>query len=362
VKYRLSYETRAGRCCWCWEPLPENDSHAVVRSAGGHPLELRFHHACWRTYRLLSGVEGGEQAASLKEWTPARAEALRLHAGKTLEEMATAVKVSKERLLQFMSGAVQLGEKPLARMAELAVLTRFDRDEPIDWSDRRAVFCLCMHAGWGITDLAGRMGVRPPTVSRWWDQGVPALSVRYRAMLTVIARQAGFDAGMVVDDRLWTPQSIAETIAASPYTLAEWAQAAGVTTTTLYDVRMKRRFSREAAWKLTRAAVRFGVLLPPVGHIAPKKRRRRPFPDGYNGPNVATAWTRDEIALVGRFPDAEVSRRLGGRRTPVAARRIRQTLGLGAVDPRHWDGAERDPGFTPDEMWERYQKYLRGEN
>ncbi|MBY0528016.1 MAG: hypothetical protein K2R98_31755 [Gemmataceae bacterium] len=61
--------------------------------------------------------------------------------------------------MSYLSGHTKLGQLPLRRARDLATQTRFKQDAAIDWSDRRAVVCLCMAQGWNAGDLAGRLGV-----------------------------------------------------------------------------------------------------------------------------------------------------------------------------------------------------------
>jgi hypothetical protein len=63
----LQRVSRGGRCAWCFEPLGEFDSHAIVRDVSDPPLKLRFHHRFWASYRGLPGVEGGEPRALYRE-------------------------------------------------------------------------------------------------------------------------------------------------------------------------------------------------------------------------------------------------------------------------------------------------------
>ena len=81
-----------------------------------------------------------------------------------------------------------------------------------------------------------------------------------------------------------------------------------------------------AASEMGAAACR-GVALPPE---RVERRRRRALElnfgqrliPGYHGPR----WTRRQVALLGKLPDAEVARRTG--RTPNAVRQKRETLGI----------------------------------
>ncbi len=227
-RYDLTHERAAALCAWCWEPIDAVGAHAVVRRGGA--VELHFHHRCWPVYRSLSGIEGAEAAALYREWRPERIESLRLHAGLTLVQLAGRLHVQVERLVQVLRGSRRLGRKPLARLRSLAVDARFERTEEagvIDWSDRRAVFCMCARLRWTGGDLARRLGVKDDTVTAWWDRGVPRTSVRFRSALTRLAREHHFDAGMLVDDRLWTPELLRAAVQKSGLTRAAFAAAGG---------------------------------------------------------------------------------------------------------------------------------------
>jgi len=280
--YDLRHETGPGRCAWCWQPLPTAESHAVVSAVRAPPLELRLHHKCWQVYRGLSGIEGAELRALYREWTPQRIEALRLHAGLTLVQLAARLKVSVERLRGVLGAEGHLGQKPTARLRGIAVDTRFERAEQageIDWSDRRAVRSLCMHCGWNAAALAGRLDVRDNTVTAWWDKGCPKLSVRHWARLNALARQHHFDAGMLMTDHLWTTELCRGAVEKSGVTQAAFAALAGCHWATVRDaIQGRRRVNRAMAYYFSRAALRLSLRLPPEGRIEPKRRAPRPGP------------------------------------------------------------------------------------
>jgi transcriptional regulator with XRE-family HTH domain len=362
ARYHLSYETRPGRCAWCWSPLPAAQSHAVVRAAAGRPLELRFHHTCWPVYRGLSGIEGRELKALYREWTPQRVEALRLHAGLNLTQLAAKLGIGKERLTRYLSGQLpRLGQKAVARLRGLAVDTRFERQEQggglIDWDDRRAVFSLCMHCGWTAGELARRLGVRDGTVTAWWDRGCPRQSVRHWNALNQLAREHHFDAGMLVDDRLWTPELARAAVEQSGLTQAAFAAAAGCFVSLIRDAVLgRRRVNRAMAYSLTRAAARLNLPLPLVGRIEPLRRAPRPFPGGLKGPQGGRVWRPEELALLGTVPDREVVARLGTR-SHVAVMRMRRELGIPRVPWRGWDGTPRAcPVPLPDVLRRYYSR------
>jgi hypothetical protein len=120
-----------------------------------------------------------------------------MHAGLNAKQFAAQLHVTRDRLSAFLSGQLpRLGAKVTARLRGLAVDTRFERQEEagavIDWSDRRAVFGLCMHCDWKAGDLARRLGVTDITVTSWWERGCPKESIRHCAQLSVLARQHSF--------------------------------------------------------------------------------------------------------------------------------------------------------------------------
>src|SRR5260370_3168094 len=92
--------------------------------------------------------------------------------------------------------------------------------EPL-WSAFDPALCLAMHCGWKAPDMARRLGVAYATVTAWWDKGVPKQSVRYWNQLNAIARQYKFDAGMLLDDYLWTRELVEESMACSGCSRAE---------------------------------------------------------------------------------------------------------------------------------------------
>jgi hypothetical protein len=308
---------------------------------------LRFHHSCWATYRGISGIEGQERGALYREWSPQRVESLRLHAGLNVEQMAAKLEITKEKLIAYLSGHGELGPKPARLVRGLAVDTRFESQEAgeIDWSDRRACFCLCRHCGWQAGELARRLNVLDNTVTAWWDRGVSKWSVRYWSQLNVLARQNGFDAGMLVDDYLWTPELLREAIERFGGSLVEWAQAGGLDTSNLVRQALGGacRINRRMAYHFTLAAIRLRVPLPPKGYIEPKRRARRPFPGGCRGAQGSRLWKPEELALLGTMPDRTVAEKLGNR-TVIAVRHMRRKLGLKGV-PR-W-AATPQPASAP---------------
>jgi hypothetical protein len=125
--------------------------------------------------------------------------------------------------------------------------------------------------------MSNRLDVKGQTVTAWWDRGCPRASVRHWAALNALARQRLFDAGMLVDDRLWTAELTSQAVAVSGLTRAAFAAVARCHECLIRDaVQGKRRVNRSMAYHLTRAAVALGLALPPAGRIAPKTRAPRP--------------------------------------------------------------------------------------
>jgi hypothetical protein len=361
ANYDLRYETRECRCAWCWKPIDDRASHTVAASVGSPYLELRFHHECWPIYRACSGIEGTELDAFYREWSPQRVETLRLHAGLNVGEMAARLHVPKARLIDFLSDSATLSRSSLSRLRQLAVDTKFERQEAgaIDWSDRRACFCLCMHCDWRARDLAQHLGVLYSTISSWCDRGVSKQSVHHWSKLDALARKHKFDASMLIDDHLWTKEFLEQVMRQSGHSKADWVRASGSASpfflrAALHGVaRMNRRF----AYCLTRAAIRLNLPLPPKGHIGILRRPPRPFPGGYRGPQGARIWKLEELALLGTMPDRVVSEKLGNR-TVIAVRHMRRALGLPGVPKIRWTGAVRPAPLPLEEVVARYEKHL----
>lgn len=357
--YDLAHETRGGRCAWCFEPICAIGAHTVIRAVSSPPLELHFHHACWPIYRGLSGIEGAELKALYREWTPQRVETLRLHAGLTLAQLAAKLRLTKERLTAYLSGqASQLGQKPIARLRGLAVDTRFERQEQgggvIDWSDRRAVFGLCMHCQWTAGELGRRLGVQDTTVTAWWDKGCPKQSVAHWSRLNQLAHEHHFDAGMLIDDHLWTPELLRAALDAGGHTQADLARAAGCHPALIRDAALaRRRLNRTMAYHLTRGAIQLGWTLPAQGCIEPKRRPPRPFPGGHKGPQGGRIWRPEELAVLGTMPDKNAAATLPDR-TLVAVMRMRRSLGISKVSKIGWDGTPRPCPVPRAEVLRRY--------
>jgi DNA-binding transcriptional regulator YiaG len=358
-RYDLAHERRGGRCAWCWEPLGETDSHTVVRACVAPALELRFHHECWLGYRTVSGIEGRELKALYREWSPQRVETLRMHAGLNMAQFTARLHMTRDRLSAYLSGKLRrLGRKVTTRLRNLAMDTRFERQEEagavIDWSDRRAVFCLCMHCDWKAGDLARRLEVRDTTVTAWWERGCPKESIRHCARLSVLARQHGFDAGMLLDDHLWTPELARRAVERSGLSRSAFAQVAGCGESLIGDAqRGLRRLTRQVCYYLTRGALQLGLPLPPVGRIGPKRRGPRPFAAGFGGRQPAQMWRPEELAVLGTVPDREAAERLRPR-TYIAVLRMRQSLDIPRVPAVHWDGTPRPCPVPLGEVLRRY--------
>jgi hypothetical protein len=362
ANYDLRYETRECRCAWCWKPINDRASHTVAASLGSPYLELSFHHECWQVYRACSGIEGPELDAFYREWSPQRVEALRLHTGLNLGEMAAKLHVPKARLIDFLSESATLSRSSLSRLRQLAVDTKFERQEAgaIDWSDRRACFCLCMHCDWRARDLAQHLGVLYSTISSWCDRGVSKQSVHHWSKLDAVARKHKFDASMLIDDHLWTKEFLEEAMARSGRSIADWVRASGSASDFFVRGTLGDKvacINRRIAYYLTKAAIRLNVPLPGRGYIEPLRRPPRPFPGGYRGPQGARIWKPEELALLGTMPDRVVAEKLGTR-TVIAVRHMRHALGLEGVPKLRWNGAVQPAPLPLEEVVARYDKHI----
>lgn len=363
--YDLRYETRESRCAWCWENIDGLTSHTVVAALRSPYIELRFHHDCWPVYRACSGIEGRQRDALYREWSPQRVDMLRMHAGLNQNELAAKLHIQKEKLIAFLRGDCRLGQRSLALLRDIAVHTKFEWQDPdaIDWSDRRACFCLAMHCGWNAREMAFRLDVLYATITAWWDRGVPKQSVRYWTQLNVVARQHRFDARMIIDDYLWTREFLKQAIAQSGYTKADWVRA-GQGQSSFFvagSLHTAPRINPKMAFHLTKAAMRLGAPLPQKGYIEPKRRPPRPFPGGCAGPQGARIWKPEELALLGTKPDRVIAAELGTR-TYIAVRHMRRSLGIAPVPKRRWSGKPIAASFPLEEVLARYEARLRGES
>jgi len=367
-RYDLSYETCPGRCAWCWKPLPETDSHAVVRSLRAPPIELRFHHPCWAAYRSLSGIEAGAVGMG-GDWTPERVETLRLHTGQTVRAFALALGVTENNYRRLLSGdTTVLGPGVLARVKSVAMNSRFERTDPVDWTEGRAVFCLRMEQGWSLGELAREIGASTQQVQLWQWQGVPVRSVRTHGRLSQVARRVRFDAGMVVDHYLWTHEYLTDLFTAhtAKHSAQDWALAGRTEQGTFRQwLRGTRKIVPESAWHLTQAALRLGLPLPAKGLVPLRKcawsvERKMPAPEDETRRLEAlreAKWTLENVRQLGTVPDRVLAQRLGRTRNSVAI--MRRELGIATVDVRTWDGVER-PQTVPDEelnrRWDEFRE------
>jgi len=317
----------------------------------------------WAEY-LCRAIEEQLRDALYREWSPQRVDTLRMHAGLNQKEMAGKLHIPQEKLIAYLKGDCTLSHRQLSLLRDLAVDTKFERQEAgaIDWSDRRACFCLAMHCGWKAPDMARRLGVAYATVTAWWDKGVPKQSVRYWNQLNAIARQYKFDAGMLLDDYLWTREFVEESMARSGCSRAEWVRASNSSSS--FFIRgalgFAARINRSMAYLLTKAALRLGAPLPPRGYIEPKRRPPRPFPYGCKGAQGARVWQAHELALLGTMPDRVVAQQLGSR-TYVAVRHMRRALGLQGMPSRRWQGTPVPASLPLEEVLDRYRKHIHAD-
>lgn len=360
--YELSYQTAPGRCAWCWEPLPAAETHTVVTAARPPHLELHFHHPCWDAYRSTSGVKLGPVGSS-HDWTAERIETLRIGAGMTLRAFAKELGVTESTYRRILAGDESaFGPGVSTRLRRFASVARFESKSPIDWSDPRALFCLRMHLRLRKGALARAIGTSDQQIAVWDRDGVPRRSVRTWGRLARLAAKQKFDASMVVDDRLWTPELLREAIERSSRSIYQWGAAAGWSYQAVQQwAAGTRPIHREAAWGLTRAAVEFGQPLPQEGVVGYRKgawsRERRPLSPEHEAKRLAalaeSKWTLDLLRQLGTMPDRELAVRLGRTRNSVAI--MRRTLGIASVDARYWDGSILPQQLADDEILSRWE-------
>ncbi len=93
-------------------------------------------------------------------------------------------------------------------MKRLAATHKFESQSHIDWSDRRALFCLRMALGWKYNKLARAIGASEQQLGPWERAGVPQRSVRTWGRLAKLAVANDFDQSSILDDRLWTRERL----------------------------------------------------------------------------------------------------------------------------------------------------------
>ena len=144
----------------------------------------------------------------------------------------------------------------------------------------------------------------------------------------------------------------------------EWAVAASCSTQAIQQWSTgSRPIHREAAWKLTRAAWRFGVELPPAGMVGYRKgaltKERRPPAPEHEARRLArlkeSKWTLDQLMVLGTMPDRVVAEHLGKSRNSVAI--MRRALGLDVLDLRNWDGKSRPQTVARQELQARWDRF-----
>lgn len=362
----ISYETRGGRCCWCWEPMSATESHTVVRARSSPPLELRFHHRCWPTYLALSGLQARPVGVA-GDWPPERLERLRLHNGMDVRTFAARLGVTEHTLRRILCGdSTALGPGVEGQIKHLAVQSRFERSDPVDWTQGEAVFCFRMERGWNLSAMAIEVGCSAQQLQLWQWSGVPERSVRTHGRLSTLARKYGFDAGMILPHRLWTHEFLREVMDhhGERYPVSAWALAGRVNQGTLRQwLRGERNIVPESAWHLTRAAITLGLPLPPEGLVPLRKgawaesgcrltveqleRRKRAQQEA--------RWSLDTLRLLGTLPDRELARQLGRSRNSVSI--MRRELDIPVVDVRDWDGQPRPQTVSDEELQRRWQDY-----
>lgn len=360
AKYHLSYEATDGRCAWCWERLPAAEPHAVVSASRPPHLVLHFHNPCWDAYRAVSGVDLGPVGSS-DGWTPERLETLRIGSGMSRRAFCGQLGITEGTYARILAGdAAAFGPGVRNRVRRFAAVARFDSQSPIDWSDRRAVFCLRMHCGLKPSEFARLIGASVQQLPIWERGGVPVRSVRTWGRLAALARKRGFDASSVVDDRLWTTDHVKAAIKASGRSNRVWAVAAGCSQQAIQQWRAgSRPIHREAAWKLSRAAQDLGVELPPPGLVGYRKGawsvKRTPSEEQESKRLEAlreAKWDIETLRLLGTRPDRVLAAAIGKSRNSVAT--MRRALEIPVIDARTWDGQVQPQVLSDDELSRRW--------
>ena len=251
-----------------------------------------------------------------------------------------------------------------ARLKKLAAIHKFESQSPIDWSDNRAPFCLRMTLGWKYNKLACALGASDQQIGLWERGGVPQRSVRTWGRLAKLATANNFTASDIVDDRLWTSRRLQHAIEQSGRSKREWAVAASCSTQAIQQwLAATRPIHREAAWKLTRAGLRFGVELPPIGLVGYRKgalsKDRRPAAPEDEARRLErlreSKWTLDQLMVLGTMLDRVVAEHLGKLRNSVAI--MRRALGVDVVDLRTWDGESRPQIIAREELQARWDRF-----
>jgi hypothetical protein len=265
ASYRLHYETRGGRCVWCWEALGELESHTVVSAVAPPSLELRFHHQCWPSYLAVAALDGrdGRHTGRAREWPPERVEKLRIHCGLTATAFRRELHWSQDRLARVLTAQEQPSESMANTLREVANRYRFEAVSDLDWSRPAVVHSLVQKLAWTRGQLARAVGARETTVQRWVAEGVPARSLRAQNRFGQLALRHGFTAADVIDDYLWTAADVASALEVFGLETYAFAQAIGMSATSVREwIAGRVPVSRAGAWRLTREAIRRGLPLP----------------------------------------------------------------------------------------------------
>lgn len=353
-KYSLEHRRGGGsRCAWCWEATATGiEAHVVVSTKKEPHLELHFHRECWEQYRNLSLVELHASGAPVLAWTPQRLEALRLHSGLSLDELAKQIGVGRDRVIAFLQGDIKaLSKWALTKLRHVQGRYHFEggSSKRVDWSDPRAVFCLRMEMGLSREEFAKRIRNEAPAIARWEKAGIPKRNMLAWSQLSRLAEKEGFDGGQIVEDRAWTTEFLKHSVEASGKSQSHWARVARASRTAFIGwLSGDATITRGAAWQLTRAAQLFKMSLPPVVQDVPEDEAR-----------PRRLWTVDEVLLLGTMPDNEIADRL--KRTSLSVRLLRLGLRIPPVSPEDWDGNAVDHGLTKKEVERRWEEHRRSE-
>lgn len=328
---------------------------------------MKFHHNCWQAYKSLSGIEKGPVGIG-DDWPPHRIELLRMNAGLTEAQFYGKLKIAHDKYKGIMEGNVSLTYEILKEIKSLAVLSKFEQDKEIDWSDRRAFFSLRKFLGWSCRKLAAELGCSNQQMRIWDRKGIPKKSVRTRARLSRLAKKHGFDAGNVVDDRIWDHAYLQKIFKESGKTELEWSMAGKCSQASFSGWKSgRRRIYRDPAWHLTRAASMFGMELPSKGDVMPSEwLKRKDFPPELQNLKIELArrrirkkrrvWSIEEMMMLGTIPDRILGELIG--KTRMAVMLMRRNIGdIPAIDPRFWDGVIVAQNMPEEEMRRRWEAF-----
>lgn len=353
MKYTIKHQIGSIRCAWCWKSTGDNERYAMIEAKTVPHLVLRFHVHCLDTYRNVSGCD---PETFSKEWTPERIEMLRMSSGLTMAELSKLMRISYSRFRSIMDGAEPITYTVSQYLKTIAIKFGFERSTGIDWSDPDAVFCLRMSQRWTERKMAEQVGCKLLRICSWQRSGVPARAVKAWAKLNTVANRVGFDGGEIIRHRMWTKEYLQKLVIDSGKPDVRWHRVVGCSAASFYGWKSGRRgINRAAAWRLTRAAVSFGLPLPPEGDYKEKVSARRGR-TAEKLKSIRGVWTIEMLRVLGTKPDSELVNQIGKSR--MAIRIMRALIGVSGIDPRRWDGIVRTQMLSDEELLHR-QKVAR---